>query len=201
MPDGDQAGLGVARLTSAVVGISLLTIIVGVLVLLSWSLDVNNRLPMKPFTALCFGLTGLALWLRIEPPAGSRRPPRWHLLLATACAAVVLLVGGAMLLEYLLGINLGLDGLLFHDALVDANALNLGRMSVATSLCMACFGLALLLVDVEVPGGQRPAQYLALVVMLVGLLGFEGDVFGPDAVFRTFPFAAMPLPASLLFVT
>jgi signal transduction histidine kinase len=158
---------------------------------------------MKPFSALCFSLTGLALWLRREPPAAARRRPRWHLLLATTCAAIVLLVGGAMLLEHLLPRylgNLGLDGLLFHDALVDANAVNLGRMSLATSLCMACFGLALLLLDGELASGQRPAQYLVLGVLLVGLLGFEGNLFGPDAVFATFPFAAMPWPAAVLFV-
>jgi PAS domain S-box-containing protein len=181
--------------------VGLLTMVIGAAVLASWTLDVDDRLPMKPFTALCFALTGVALWLVGAPPAVARRRPRWHVLVATLCATVVLLLGAAMLLEDLLPIDLGLDGLLFHDALVGASLPSLGRMSVATSLCMACFGLALLLLDVGLPGGQRPAQYLVLIVLLVGLLGFEGSLFGPEAVFRTFPFAAMPWPAALLFVS
>jgi PAS domain S-box-containing protein len=198
--DGTQAHRRSTPLAGAVAGVSLLTIVIGAAVLASWNLDVDDRLPMKPFTALCFGLTGVALWLVGAPPAVARHRPRWHLLAATICAAVVLLLGAAMLLEYLLPLDLGLDGLLFHDALVDAGFPSLGRMSIATSLRMACFGLAVLVLDVALPGGQRPAQYLVLAVLLVGLLGFEGNLFGPDEVFRTFPFAAMPWPAALLFV-
>jgi PAS domain S-box-containing protein len=207
------------RLKRASSGIGLLAIAVGVLVLASWLLDVDNRLPMKPVSALCFVLLGVGLRLRISPSSEDERPPSGkpgragerrpedgrrqfgRRQFAVACATVVLLLGAAMLLEYLLAVDLGIDGLLFHDALVEANATNLGRMSVATSLCMAVFGLALLLLDTELPGGHRPTEYLVLFVMVVGLLGLEGNLFGQEAVFRVFPFASMPLPAALLFVT
>ena len=98
-----------------------------------------------------------------------------------------------MLLEYLLPVDVGIDGLLFREALVEAHAVNLGRMSIATSLSLG-FGLAILTLDAELPHGQRPAEYLVLIVMLVGLR-LRGAGVVVDAVFDTFPFAAMPLPA------
>ena len=120
-----------------------MSIAVGVLVLASWGLDVDDRLPMKPFTALCFVLIGVGLRLHTTEPSSARPLKSRRRYVVAACAATVLLIGGLMVLEYLLRVDLGIDGLLFHDALVAAEAVNLGRMSLATSLCIACFGLGL----------------------------------------------------------
>lgn len=176
-------------------GIGLLTAGAGVLALLSWLLSIEPRLPMLPYTALCFTLIGLVLWLRLRQPR-----PAYQRLLLPACAMAVVVISGLMLVEHVLGADLGIDLLLFRDALTTSPSPTPGRMSLATSLCMAGFGLALLLLDAELPGGQRPAQYLVLAVMLLALLGLEGNLFGPSEVFRTFPFAAMAWPAALLFV-
>lgn len=156
VPDAPPSPL-VGRLTRLAGGIGLLALSVGALVLLSWLFGVQPRLPMLPFTALCFALLGLALWLSSRPPAA-----RYVRLAVSACATVVVVTAGLMLLERLLGVDLGIDGLLFREALVESSSATPGRLSLATSLCLACFGLALLLLDTALPGGQRPAQMLVL---------------------------------------
>src|SRR5687768_7924991 len=84
-----------ARLRGASSGIGLLTAVVGVLVLLSWLLDVDYRLPMRPFTALCFVAIGVALCLEVRPSAFAHRS-----LVVTTCATAVVAISGLMLLEH-----------------------------------------------------------------------------------------------------
>ncbi|MFY0579705.1 hypothetical protein ACN28S_40535 [Cystobacter fuscus] len=94
-----------------------LAVLVASLDLLGWAL--GNRfliqlVPhpdagiMMPNTAVGFVLSGTALWLLHEEGADPRRRGTGH-----ALALVTLLLGGLTLSEYVFGVDLGIDLLLF----------------------------------------------------------------------------------------
>jgi PAS domain S-box-containing protein len=86
------------------------------------------------------------------------------------CAVLAALIGLATLLEYLVGINLGIDQLLFRDA-PGSQIPHPGRMSLPAAANFVLLGCALLLLDAETRHGLRPAQLLALPA---GLIAFSG---------------------------
>lgn len=87
------------------------------LVLVGWTFDIptlKSVIPglatMKVNTALAFVLAGSALWLARKNPLTQRAR---HC--AQVCALLVVVVGGLTLLEYLVGIDLGIDQFLFTE--------------------------------------------------------------------------------------
>ncbi len=163
----------------------------GVLVLAGWQFDIpalKHLVPgvvsMKANTALAFMLAGLALVFEARP-AGAGDEPRWPVdpaRVAPWLAALVLLIGGLTLGEYLFGWQLGLDELLWAD---DANAIATvfpGRMAPATAICFMLLGLALVRIAWEPRRGFRPAELLAVgavVLSLRALMGYVGGVLTP----------------------
>jgi hypothetical protein len=113
--------------------------------LLGWALDISSLksvfqglAPMKPNTAtgLVLGGTALALLSRIK----TGTPHRFcAAVLATAIAAF----GALTLGEYFFGWNIGIDHLLFRDAIQSSVTSRAGRMSPATAFCLVLAGSAL----------------------------------------------------------
>src|SRR6267154_276936 len=128
--------------------VSVVLITVGTLVLVGWSFDIallKSVLPglatMKPNTAICFILSGVALWQAARPENVDAKRQR----LAQACALVSTLIGAVTLTDYLWSLNIGIDGLLFRKALLATNRPFPGRMAHVAALEFAIFGIALLL--------------------------------------------------------
>ena len=92
---------------------------------------------------------------------------------AVTAGAIVLLIAGPTLLEYLSGVSLGIDELLLSDYRYPENPLH-GRMSPNTTTAFACFGTGLILV-----AGLR-ARRLFLVVTMEAL-GFVVLAIGSTA--------------------
>src|SRR5450432_117108 len=167
---------------------------VGSLALVGWLLGIGTLtsvLPgfatMKPNTAFCFVLAGFALWLlRVRRAQSDQFNPK-HLRWAQFCAALVSLVGLLILAEYLLDVNLGLDG-------------DLGRMALATAFGFTVLGLALLLLEAKSAIGFWFSQSLALVVLLVGGVGALGYIHGARALYNLVPYNSVALHTALLFV-
>src|SRR5271154_5757661 len=107
-----QLGDAVAR-SSAIAGLTVVA--VAVLVLFGW-LTGNSLLTrlhpdlatMKPNTALCLLLCGLALWSTHNTQPVPLR--RWA---GRAAALIAALIAGATLLEYITDTSFGIDQLLF----------------------------------------------------------------------------------------
>jgi len=171
--------------------------VLGALVLLGWVLDVpllKGVLPglatMKPNTACCFVLSGVALGLRVglRDSAATRR-------IAQVCGAVVLLIGVTTLAEYVFRLDLGLDALLFrapHPALGSPYP---ERMSQMTALSFACAGSVLLLLDAR--RARAATQILTLVVALVSLTALVGYAYGVRALYAVDPFSSVALHTGL----
>ncbi len=122
---------------------------IGTLALLGWMLDIPawksitpDWVAMKANTATGFVLTGLGLWLKARDT--TRFKPLWHALQQLLAGAVILL-GLLTLLEYLAGIDLGIDQFLFSEAANAVGTLSPGRMAPASALCFVLLGTALLL--------------------------------------------------------
>jgi len=154
-----------------------LTAIVGALVLAGWVINLSvleslwtGQTTMKPLTALALLFGAAALWLRREF-AGARQRQA-----ALICAGVVAGVGAAILLEYLLGLNLGIDQALFGRALLVENSVFPGRPSPITAWCLLLLGLALLLLDSRPSWLAPSATLVALLVGGLALVGYAYDV-------------------------
>ncbi|MBI3961709.1 MAG: hypothetical protein HY335_03075 [Deinococcus sp.] len=172
-----------------------LAILVGCLVLVGWLLDIaalKGILPglatMKPNAAIAFLLVGLSLWLLLREQAA-----RWKRNVARGCALLVALLGLLTLSEYLFSWDLGIDQLLFPEA-VRADSTSLpGRMASATALNFVVLGLALLFLDVKTRRGHWPAQFLALLGVLIGFLALIGYAYGVQALYAIAFYTSMAL--------
>jgi PAS domain S-box-containing protein len=151
-----------------------MAVLVGTAVLFGWVLDLpvlKSILPgtvtMKPTTALCFILSGIAVWIGISrtttwPIAGKSKS------LAMVCSGLVLLAGAMTFVEYLFGWNLGLDGTLFQDTAA-ADASSPGRMAPNSAIAFVLLNLALLLLLGGFSRARRAAA--GLLGGLTALLG------------------------------
>ena len=178
-----------------------LGVAVSCLVLTGWALDIatfKNVLPgqpqMVPNTALAFILASASLWLlRAEPVAGrSRRAAR-------ACAGLVALMSLLTLAEYLWGLDLRIDRLLFKDSL-NGGATFPGRPSQHTSLGFLLVGFSLLLLSARGRRATHFAQALAAVTLLVALLALVGHFYEVSFLYGITAYTGMALHTALTFV-
>ena len=160
---------------------------VGLLVLIGWVFGwepLKSVLPglatMKANTALCFLLAGLALALR------DRRAVR------LACAGLVCVVAGMTLAEYVTGGNLGLDQLLFRDA-VDAHTIYPGRMVEATALGFLLSSVSLLLLKSRGRAAMWAQQGLAFGAASIGMMAVLGYAYDVQPLYRFAGYASMAL--------
>ncbi|WNG46274.1 PAS domain S-box protein [Archangium minus] len=190
---------------------SLLTVLVASLDLLGWALGSRLLvqfvpLPgagiMMPNTAIGFVLSGTALWLLHEEAADRRRRRPGQ-----ALALVTLLLGGLTLSEYLFGIDLGIDLLLFGETVKRMAPVLPGRPSPMSALSFCLTGLTLLLMHVRTRQGWLPARLLALVVtllstqVLIGYVYLEENLFEPERLVSLLPpYSPMAVHTALLFL-
>ena len=174
---------------------------VSCLVLTGWALDIatlKNVLPdqpqMVPNTALGFTLSSASLWLlRAEPAAvHSRRAAR-------ACAALVALMSLLTLGEYLSGLDLRIDRLLFKASLRGGASFP-GRPSPHTALGFLLVGSALLFLSAKGSRAQGFAQTLAAAALLVARHALVGYFYEVTFLYGITAYTGMALHTALTFV-
>ncbi len=174
--------------------------IAGALALTGWALDIDvfksvgpGWATMKPNTALCFVLIGGALWL-LRDESVQRRGHRLGQILALGAA----LIGFASLVEFLLGVNLGIDELIFSD-IAQGSASNIapGRMSYAAGFNFFALGLALWLIDD--PRARWLPQGFAALALIVALLALTGYAYGVSELYAASPNSSIAFNTSLAF--
>jgi hypothetical protein len=177
---------------------ALLAIGVGIVVLLGWSLEVRalkSILPgfavMKPNTAVGFLGAGISLWLLTHLGEGADRR------LAQIFACVPMLIGTLTLFEYITGMNLGIDMILFSKAPDLLKLSPPGRMTHVAALNLSLLGWSMLLLLQRKP---LLAQLLSLPVMALGLLATLGYVLGASMLYKLSVFSTMALHTACTFL-
>ncbi|MGH1363525.1 MAG: PAS domain S-box protein [Calditrichia bacterium] len=131
-----------SSLTSGTIFIAgLCAVLLGLLVMLGWHLHLEALVqvlpmyaPMQYNTALCIFLSGLALLAILF---GRKK-------IVFVCAVLPLLAGILTIIEYVVGINFGIDELFIqHDIMVRTS--DSGRMAPNTAFCFVLTGVSLLL--------------------------------------------------------
>src|SRR5256714_10323157 len=177
-------------------------VVVPCLALAGWALDIKtlrNVLPgqpqMVPNTALAFILTSVSLWLlRTEESA-----MRWRRH-ARACAGAVTLMGLLTLGEYLSGLDLKIDTILFSDSLRGAGASFPGRPSPHTALSFLLVGISLLLLSVKARRAHGFTQLFALAAFLIALLALVGYFYEVAFLYGITAYTGMALHTALTFI-
>src|ERR1700720_2640915 len=144
---------------------------VGCLVLVGWAFQIEHLksvvpglVTMKANAALGFAFSGTSLWLLLPGESRTRRG-----YIARFLALVVVMIGAATLVEYLFGVNLQIDQLLFNDAEGFVGTSSPGRMAAMTATAFMTIGLALIFLDWKTRRGRQPAKWLNLWAALIAM--------------------------------
>src|SRR5580698_370374 len=184
-------------------GVSVLSVSLGLLVLVGWALGLARLTvvapglaSMKPNTAACLALCGLSLWCGCGDASGKFRG---HATFAAKCFALLaVFMGLATLAEYMFRSNFGIDQLLFVDRFGDGHSLP-GRMAPNTALCFAVLGVALVLIPKETKGGHRPAQLISLIPAFISLMAILGYLYSAISLYRIASFTGMAVHTATAF--
>jgi two-component system, NtrC family, sensor kinase len=145
---------------------------------------------MNPLTAVGFLLAGTSLLLQLDPSMTTTARRR----LAQAAAAGMMTVGGLVLLRYAFDWDLGIDQAMFRSRLAG------NRMAPNTAMAFVQLGLALLLLDVTVPRGPRPAQVLALLAVGFAWLAVLGYAYSIVDLYGVRTYIPMALHTAVCFL-
>ena len=183
------------RTASAVLGIA--TSLLAAVVIAGWALDIASlksfhpNLPtMKANSAAALVVAGIVLFLHHRIPQGSRAR-----LALDVLAGLVGLVGILTLVQYALGVTLGIDQMLFRDSVTAPWTSHPGRMAPVTAIMLTISAVSII---ASVPGRSPTAgQMAALAVICTGLLTVIGYVYGIQALRGPETYTQMGLPTGL----
>jgi signal transduction histidine kinase len=174
---------------------------IGVVVLVGWATDVDvlaslvpGAVMMKVNTAICFILLGLSLGSALGTSRG-RFVPIAGRAAAVLCAAIAT----AVLLQYLLGRDLGIDELIARDREGAAGTFGPGRMAPNTAVAFILFAVAAVLLHASA-GWRRPARACGFVGGLLALLALVGYATGVQSFYGVPGVTQMAVPTGIAFV-
>lgn len=158
----------------------------GSLVLAGWVFDVDRLksvlpgfISMKANTALGFAFAGGALVLLRQPKRAK---------VAAALGGAVFLIGLLNLLQYVFGVDLRIDQLLFHDASISPYP---GRLAPVTAVDFAACGIGLVLIAYS--RRIAIAQGLGVLAGFSAFLAIIGYAFGVPLLYGSFRYTSMAL--------
>jgi diguanylate cyclase (GGDEF)-like protein len=173
--------------------------VMGGLILCGWAFHIEllkaifpGGVAIKANIGLVLALSGTSLWLLL--PGGARPPVRY---VARFLAMLVTLVGAATRMQYLFGVNLGIDQLLFTEPPGALATSFPGRMSPTSSASFMFIGMALLALEWKTKSGRRPSQGLSLWPALVGLVTITSYMYHATDLNRLWLYTWVPMPVAI----
>jgi signal transduction histidine kinase len=159
-----------------------------VVALIGWLLSIDilirilpNAVAINPITAVAFLCLGVALW---ERSGNAPQRSGWRGRLPWVLAAIVALIGAMKLMQCSTGWNFHIDRLLFASRLGASGMLPASEMAPNTAIDFVLCGIALIMMDVELKDGSRPAQGLTLIAGLIALLALIGYSYSVLVLYR-----------------
>lgn len=150
---------------------SILIVLISILFLIGWAFDISilktpgpNYSTIKSNTAFSFLLIGISIWLLQKKRINSR-----NILIARILSVIVLSIGSLTLFEYISGVNLGIDQIIFSEPRGAIQTVALNRMSIVAASSFLLIGISLLMIDME---KNRNFQVFQFFIILVGLISF-----------------------------
>lgn len=150
--------------------------------------------PMRPYVAVGLILGSASLWLLAG--RGLNQAMRK---LGGLCAVLVALLGLVTLIVYLFDWNLGVESWLFQSKLEAVK--RPGRLPVSTAIGFVMTGIALLTLHIETRRGIRPAQFLALAVVLTSLLTVLSYSYGIRELYQLNPGMAVNTAVAFILLS
>jgi PAS domain S-box-containing protein len=180
---------------------SLFVIVVGLLVIYGWVFNIpflKSILPdlatMKVNAALCFVLSGIALWLGKDEAASDKK-----IWIARGCAVLVTMLGLLTLGEFAFRMNFGIDQLLFKDIETPQIAFP-GRIGFTSAINFVLIGVGLYVLTLQAWKGESVSQPLALVAGIIALLALIGYLYDVESLHRVGRYSHMALHSAINFI-
>ncbi len=178
----------------------LAAIVMGCLVLSGWIFHIERlksallgSMSIEASTSVGLVFLGMSLWLLLPDPP--RRAYRyWGLFFAALATSL----GAITVMEYLLGLDQGIDRLLFSREVGAAATYFPGRMSPITATTFLALGLALLLLDEKTRPGWRPSQFLCLWGTFAAMMSLSGYINGATAIYKIFSYTPVAVYTALI---
>ena len=179
---------------------SVFIFIISALVLSGWSFNLEHLksvlpglVPMTPNTAVCFSLLSVALMSFTWNSARFMR-------LGVACAWTVGVIGALTVIEYITGLQFGIDTILFPEAVRMYAIPFPGRMSPLSALNFFLAGFALILSGLRMRVACRMSEPFLLANGIIGLLTVIGYIFATPDLYSFHSFKPMALHTAFNFV-
>jgi PAS domain S-box-containing protein len=170
----------------------------GCLVIIAWYAHwrlvlqlVPDTAPMQYNTALCFILSGAALFLLTTS----------HSRIALWLSGAAWLISFLTLLQYLTGLDFGID-LLFYKPYFEADRIYSGRMSPLAAACFVLMTTGLLLAGLKRLWPQRltAVGLLGVIVAIMAAVALFGYIFGISSASGWGAYARMAVNSAIAFL-
>lgn len=183
----------------------IMVIVIGLLALVGWALNIEalvnvvpGRVSMKPNTALGLIASSAALLLWHQRSRQSVRPARPLVKQAAlVLAGGVFTLGGLTLLEYSLGLDLGINQLIFEGSPDAVDAAIGGRPAPNTAIAFMLTGSALWLL---LQNRYRAAQGLSAGAFFIALLALTGHLYSVADFYRVGSVTGMAVQTAIAFL-
>jgi PAS domain S-box-containing protein len=178
---------------------SLFVMLIGLVSLLGWIFDIESfkqflhyGIAIKANTAIALLLAGLSLCLFIQD-----QQQGWSRRVGQACAAMVLIIGVLSLSEHMVGWDLGIDQIFFHEEPGPPGSLSPGRPGPPASLCFIFGGIAILLLNERSRKNRILQQVLAIGICLIAAPGLIGYAYGIESLYGIAQYTAIAFHTAL----
>jgi signal transduction histidine kinase len=194
----NENGKGDARRAIALGGASL-AIAIGGFMMVAWNSHsewlwdtIPGLFQMKFNTSLTFVVGGVALI------------SAWRGRTVYTCGAgcVILVISGVTLVQYVTGLNLGVDELLMKDYWYPDNPIR-GRMHPGSSVAFLCTGVVLILAASKTSRSSPcvvTMELLSFVVLAIGMTAIAGDLISAIFAFGWGSFGRLSIHAAVGFI-
>ena len=176
---------------------------IGALVLVGWWRDIDalrtivpGLLPTIPNTAVAAIIGGLAVVSAVR----EQRDERFiHVTRGLAVALTTL--GVLFFIERIADVDLGIDLLLFGDAVKVMPWQPPGRPAINSAMIMMLDGAALLAIDVRTSRDRRPAELLSSLGAVIAFVGIVGYMYSVQGLYTFGPGGGMALLTAITLCT